>query len=48
VLGDYREVDGVVYPFHQLYHSGSTLIAEKWVESVQVNPPLTEGKFSPE
>lgn len=48
VLGDYREVDGVVYPFHQLYHSGPTLIAEKWVESVELNPPLSDEIFSPE
>lgn len=48
VLGDYREVDGVLYPFHQQYHSGPTLIAEKWVEAVEVNPPLAEVKFAPE
>lgn len=48
VLGDYREVSGVIYPFHQLFHSGPTLIAEKWVETVEVNPPLSEETFSPE
>lgn len=47
VLGDYREVDGLVYPFHQRFHSGPTLIGEKWVESVEVNPQLSEGRFSP-
>jgi hypothetical protein len=48
VLGDYREVDGVLYPFHQKYHSGPTLIAEKWVEAVEINPPSLEVTFTPE
>lgn len=47
VLGDYREVAGVLYPFHQRYYSGRTLIAEKWTESVEPNPSLPNGIFSP-
>lgn len=47
VLGDYREVAGVAYPFHQRYYSGRTLIGEKWIESVEPNPSLPDGIFSP-
>jgi hypothetical protein len=47
VLGDYREVEGVAYPFHQRYYSGRTLIAEKWIDSVEPDPSLPNGIFSP-
>lgn len=48
VLGDYRLKAGVLYPFHQLFYGGAALIAEKWVGSIEVNPPVPNGAFGPE
>lgn len=46
-LEDYRKVSGLLYPFHQAYFSGQRLLAEKWVEKLEVNPRLPESLFLP-